>query len=176
MNFLPYISDQDVKHILVNLKVNNVCGIDLINHRILEEAASVISKPLTLLFNKSINMGQFSYQWKLANLLPIHKGNETHLVNNYRPISLLSCLGKTFERCVFKHVFNYLHGNRIISINQSGFIPGDSTASHLVSIHHDICMALENHNDVQLIFSDISKALDKVWHAGLFTQNEKYWH
>ena len=85
-------------------------------------------------------MGLFPNQWKLANLVPIHKGKETHLVNNYRPISLLSCLGKTFERCVFKHVFNYLHENRITSINQSGFIPGDSTVNQLVSIHHDICI------------------------------------
>ena len=86
MNFLPYISDQDVNDILVNLKVKKTCGIDLINHRLLKEAASIISKPLALLFNKSLNMGLFPNQWKLANLVPIHKGKETHLVNNYRPI------------------------------------------------------------------------------------------
>ena len=78
-----------MKDILVNLKVNKACGIDLINDRLLKEAASIISKPLALLFNKSLNMGLFPNQWKLANLVPIHKGKKkTHLINNYRPISL----------------------------------------------------------------------------------------
>ena len=76
-------------------------------------------------------------------------------------------MGKVFERCMFKYIFNYLRDNKLISVNQSGFIPGDSTVNQLVSIHHDICMALENHTDIQLIFFDISKAFDKVWHKGL---------
>ena len=66
-----------------------------------------------------------------------------------------------------KYLFNYLRDNKIVSIHQSGFIPGDSTVNQLVSIHHDLCKALENYNDIQLIFFDISKAFDKVWHKGL---------
>ena len=101
----------------------------------------------------------------MANLVPIHKANEKNLLKNYRPISLLSCLGKVFERCIFKYLFNYLRDNDIVSIHQSGFIPGDSTVNQLVSIH--LCRALENHNNVQLIFFDISRAFDKFWHKGL---------
>ena len=44
-----------------------------------------------------------------------------------------------------------MRDNELISVNQSGFIPGDSTVNQLVSIHQDICMALENHTDRQLI-------------------------
>ena len=91
----------------------------------------------------------------MANLVPIHKGNEKNLIKNYIPISLLSCL------------FNYLRDNKLKSIHQSGFITGDSTVNQLVSIHHGVCMSLENQNDIQLIFFDISKAFDKVWHKGL---------
>ena len=139
----------------------------MVNHRLLKESANIISKSLSLLFNKSLNMGRFPSKWKLANLVSIHKGKDTHIIMNYRPISLLSCLGKTFERCVFKHIFNYLRAHNIISIHQSRFTPGDSTVNQILSIHHDICMALENREDVQLIFFDISKAFDKVWHKGL---------
>ena len=62
------------------------------------------------------------------------------------------------------YLFHYLRDNKIVSIHQSGFIPGDGTVNQLVSIHHELCEALENHNDVQFIFFDISKAFDKVWH------------
>ena len=75
-------------------------------------------------------------------------------------------MGKVFERCIFRYLFNYLCDNKIVSIHQSGLIPGDSTVNQLVSIHHDLCKALENHNDIQLIFFDISKPFDKVWHKG----------
>ena len=158
------ITCQDV---LLNLKLNKACGLDMINHRLLKESVDIISKPLTCIFNKSLSLGRFPNQWKMANLVPIHKANEKRLLKNYRPISLLSCLGKVFERCIFKYLFNYLRDNKIVSIHQLGFIPGVSTVNQLVSIHHDLCKSLENHNDIQLIFFDISKAFDKVWHKGL---------
>ena len=50
---------------------------------------------------------------------------------------------------------------------QTGFTPGDSTSNQLVSIYHDVCTALDDHKDIQLIFFDISKAFDEVWHKGL---------
>ena len=161
------ITCQDVKDVLLNLKLNKACGLDMINHRLLKESVIIISKPLACIFNKSLRLGRFPNQWKMANLVPIHKANEKNLLKNYRPISLLSCLGKVFERCIFKYVFNYLRDNDIVSIHQSGFIPGDSTVNQLVSIHHDLCKALENHNNVHLIFFNIFKAFEKVWYKGL---------
>ena len=100
--------------------------------------------------------------WKLANVTPIYKSKDSNIMNNYRPISLLSCLGKVFE-----HLFNYLRDHKLISIHQSGFTPGDCTTNQLVSMYHEVCTALENQNNIQLIFLDISKAFDKVWHKGL---------
>ena len=103
----------------------------------------------------------------MANVTPIYKSKDSNILNNYRPISLLSCIGKVFERCVFKHLFNYLHDHKLISIHQSGFTPGDCTTNQLVSMYHEVCTALENQNNIQLIFFDVSKAFDKFWHKGL---------
>jgi hypothetical protein len=55
-------------------------------------------------------------------------------MKNYRPISLISIIGKVMERCVYKHIYNFLLENRIISFNQSGFTPGDS-ADMLNNLH-----------------------------------------
>ena len=112
----------------------------------------------------------------MANLIPIHKGNEKNLIKNYRLISLLSCLEKVCERCIFKYLFNYLRDNKVKSIHQSEFITGDSTVNQLVSIHHEVCMSLENQNDIQLIFFDISKAFGKVWHKGLLPKLKCNWY
>ena len=107
----------------------------------------------------------------MANVIPIYKSKDSSNITNYRTISLLNCLGKVFERCVFKHLFNYLREHKLISMYQSGFTPGDSTTNQLVSIYH-VCTALENQADIQLIFFDISKAFDKVWHKGLLFKLE----
>ena len=62
---------------------------------------------------------------------------------DYRPISLLSCVGKTFERVVFKHVSNYVLDNKLLCKYQSGFVPGCSTVHQLIEIFHKICMSLD---------------------------------
>ena len=51
---------------------------------------------------------------------------------------------------------------------QSGFRPGDSAINQLIFFVHKISVALESGREVRAVFLlDISKAFDKVWHAGL---------
>ena len=84
-------------------------------------------------------------------------------VSNYRPISLISCVEKSFERIVFKNVYNHLMANSLIYKFQSGFLPGHSTVHHHTCLH----VALENYETTCHFFCDISKAFDRVWHRGL---------
>ena len=55
--------------------------------------------------------------WKLANVTPIFKKGDKQLIENYRPISLLN------------NLYSYLNVNNLITNNQSGFRPGDSTTN-----------------------------------------------
>ena len=67
-----------------------------------------------------IDTGIFPYQWKEANVTPVHKKKDKQTVSNYRPISLLPLFAKVFERIVFKNLYNYLKLNNLITVNQSG--------------------------------------------------------
>ena len=53
---------------------------------------------------------------------------------------------------------------------QSGFMPKDSTTHQLVYLYHVLGEALDNNKEVCVEFGDISKAFDRVWHAGLLTK------
>ena len=107
--------------------------------------------------------------WKLANVTPIHKKEDKQQVKNYRPISLLHICGKIFEKIIFNNLYSYLNANNLITKNQSGFRPGDSTTNQLLYLVNEIHQAFENPNslEVRAVFLDISKAFDKVWHDGL---------
>ena len=168
-----HVSEQEVLDILKCLDISKASGPDGISPKLLKEAASIIHKPLTILFNMSLTQKQFPSIWKEANVTPLYKKGEENSCSNYRPISLLSCTGKVFEKVVFKHVFNFFRDNLVISPNQSGFIPGDSTVNQLVSLYHELSLAVDQQKEVRVVFLDISKAFDKVWHAGLLYKLEK---
>ena len=110
--------------------------------------------------------------WKQANITPIFKKNDVSDPTNYRPISLLSSIGKELEKLVHKRIFNFFRDNQVVTTPQSGFAPGDSTVNQLLDICNTFCKALDEGKEVHAIFCDISKAFDRVWHKGLLLKLE----
>ena len=64
-------------------------------------------------------------------------------------------------------MFRFLNKNNLISSNQSGFRPGDSSIYQLLSITHEIYKSFEDGFEVRGVVLDISKAFDKVWDKGI---------
>ena len=124
-----------------------------------------------LFFTKFVNfsfaLGQYPTAWKMANVVPIFKKGNSQLKVNYRPVSLLPCLSKICEKVVFVRLYNFLLEIGYLYKLQSGFRPGDSTVNQLLYFVHQIYCAFEAGKEVRMVFLDISKAFDKVWHAGL---------
>ncbi len=167
------ITREEVLDQLQLLDTSKAFGPDKISPKFLKEGAAELAGPLQKLFNCSIAQSVFPNIWKYANVLPLHKKNSKDNVNNYRPISLLSCVSKVFERIVFKHIYNHLRDNFVLSQHQSGFLPGRSTITQLLEVYNSFCQALDNGKEIRVIFLDISKAFDRVWHKGLLHKLKK---
>ena len=148
-------------------KMSKASGPDLISPRLLKEGADILAYPFSIVFNRSLNQGYFPHSWKEANVSPIFKKDDRSLPSNYRPISLLCQAGKVMERCIHKHLYNYVLSNHILTPLQSGFVSGDSTTFQLLHTYHMFCEAVDNGKEVRAVFCDISKAFDRVWHKGL---------
>ena len=71
---------------------------------------------------------------------------------------------------MFDAIYKFLCENQLLTPNQSGFRPGDSTINQLLSVTHKIYSSFEEFpsRETRAVFLDISKAFDKVWHDGLF--------
>ena len=89
--------------------------------------------------------------------------------NEYRGISLLSCIGKLSERVIRNRLYFFLEKKKLIVDEQSGFRNKRGTADNLLFMTQKIQERLNKLNGSKVcgIFFDISKAFDKVWHAGL---------
>ena len=88
----------EVRTILKSLVTGKASGPDLINNRILKELADVLAEPLTDLFNITRSVSTVPDIWKRGNVTPIHKKDSKSEVENYRPITLLSHVGKILEK------------------------------------------------------------------------------
>ena len=111
------------------------CGLKLV----------VITFPLKLIFKSMINEGVFPDDWKKSNVVPIHKKESKNLIKNYRPVSILPMFSKVFERLVFNTLFNFFLQNKLFTPCQSGFIPGDSCVSQLLSV---IKVLIDTHSTI----------------------------
>ena len=113
--------------------------------------------------HKSLKMSQIPMEWKLANITPIHKqGNKNH-VGNYGPISLLSIVSKTLERCILNHISQHIQSN--IHSAQFGFVNGRFCATQLLSILNIVGKNLDNGLETDVVFMDISKTFGTVDHS-----------
>ncbi|KAK6174541.1 hypothetical protein SNE40_017797 [Patella caerulea] len=166
----PFFSIEEVSNVLLSLNINKATGPDHVNNRILKSSFKTLSKPLSILFNILFQFGTFPNIWKLANVVPVYKKGDIHDVCNYRPISLLSCLGKVFEKCLHKYLNNFLIENETISPFQSGFKQNDSTIYQLIEINDYIAKALDDGHEIKAVFCDVSRAFDRVWHKGLLNK------
>lgn len=165
-------SENELNDLINLLDVAKACGYDGVSNRIIKICSNGILKSFTRLINRSFSFGQFPHQWKFANVFPLFKKNSRELKVNYRPVSLLSSLSKLCEKVIFIRLYNFLLEIRFFYKFQSGFRPGDSTINQLIYICHQIYTALENGLEARMVFLDVSKAFDKVWHKGLLYKLE----
>ena len=155
-----YITEQDIKDILQTLKIGKACSDNGITHQMLKSTSEIICIPLTIIFNFSLQKGIFSSTWNIARVMPAFKKDDKSSPSNYRPISLLSCIGKVMERAVYKYTYNFIFEHSLLYAYQLRFINGHSTVYQLLEMYQSVCQNLDERLSTILIFCDISKAFE----------------
>ena len=93
---------------------------------------------------------------------------------NYRPVSLLSVFSKVFEKLVNNRIVDHLEKCGLFSDFQHGFRSSRSTADLLTVVSDRIARAFNRSGATRAVALDISKAFDRVWHAGLLHKLKSY--
>ena len=93
----------------------------------------------TSFFNIILDSGNILSDWTRGIIIPIYKNKGSKRdPANYRPITLLSCLGKRFTSILNKRLYKYLDENNLLSETQSGFRKEYSTIDNIFAF---ICPA-----------------------------------
>ena len=125
--------------------------------------------------NASLMMGHVPCSWKNAFIILLLKpGKERSQASSYRPISLLSCVGKVLEKIIKQRLLFELNYRNILPRHQAGFLEGKSTMYNIFRLNRCARQALDKRHHAAVIFFDIKSAFDSVWHDGLIYKMKDY--
>ena len=142
--------------------------------KIFKSILPIIVEPLTHIVNLSLVNGILPEICKKACVTPIHKNGDKLDTNNYRPISILSIMGKCIEYFVSKQLTKYMETNDIFCDNQYGFRKNHSTTFLMLDIFDEIYTSKTSGQKPAIIFLDIKKAFDTVDHDILIDKLRYY--
>ncbi|GFS48780.1 probable RNA-directed DNA polymerase from transposon X-element [Trichonephila clavipes] len=143
-------------------------GLDQISNRMLKNLPLKFLFFITFLINQLFKNNYFPDSWKTAVVIPILKPDKNpELAQNYRPISLLSCLSKVYEFVLMQRLNQHCAAVNFIIPQQCGFRPKCSTVHQLLRVTELIHSGFAKHEATGILFLDIAKAFDKIWHDGL---------
>ena len=94
-------------------------------------------------------------------LLPKEKSAILH-VHQTRPISLLPCLGKVYERCFLVYLRKWMKDNAVLPPEQSGFREHHSTTTRFVQFREHISTGLLQQTASLVMYVDFTKAFDQL--------------
>ena len=161
------ISKREIKEVVKKLK-NTSPGQDRILNIMLKNLSEDNIEMLVELFNISWASASIPIDWKEGIICPIPKpGKNLSQVNSYRPITLLSCLGKVLEKIIKNRLGYEMEKKELYHYSQLGFRKGKGTRDALVRLKQYISDAAEQNRVCIVVYLDIESAYDRVWHEGL---------
>ncbi len=163
------ITENEIIKSIKKLKNRKSPGPDLIVNEMLKYGQHILLPCITKIFNRVLQSGIYPDNWSSGFVIPIHKKGDPKDPNNYRGITLTSCLGKLFNAVLNNRLDEFITKNKLVHENQIGFSKRSRTSDHIFVLKTLIDKITKRDKGVlYTCFVDFHKAFDTVSHAGLF--------
>ena len=158
----------EVTSLLKGCRNNTSPGEDTIPYMALKNLPEDGLLAISRIYNLCLRRGYFPIQWKHAIGSMIPKPQKPKdLATSYRPISLLNCLGKLFEKVIATRIQEFADDHDLINKWQRPYQPQKEANEHIHIINQYLMKARNTKRITALLLIDIEKAFDAVWHNGL---------
>ena len=152
----------EIQEEIKNLNNKKSTGHDGISSKMVKFSAPVLADHLALFSISASKKKCFPNFLKIAKISTLYKIGDKTEPDNYRPISLLSCISKLFEKLNFKRIANFAAKNNLIDKHQFGFRSNHSCTHAILSITDFFCESIDNKKFGYSCFIDLKKAFDTV--------------
>ena len=165
----PFVfSINDLHRSIRRLKTKTSSGHEKVSNKLLKSIPISHYGFILQTFNALLIENTYPQHWKLSKMILLPKEKTAILsVNQTRPISLLPCLSKVYERCFLVYLRQWMKDNAILPPEQSGFREHHSTTTRFVQFLQHISTGLLQQTASLVIYIDFTKAFDQLWHDGL---------
>ena len=164
------LGEERVKETIQRLREDSAPGPDLIPNKLLIETVNEISRPLAILFEKSLRERRIPGDWRSAKVTPIFKKGSKAVPGNYRPVSLTSATCKLMERIVKEDIEMHVERNGLLKPSQHGFRQGRSPQTNLIEFMEQTTIWMDEGRSFDVIYLDFAKAFDVVCHKRLMVK------
>lgn len=162
------ITGSEISAVIRKLKLRKASGLDGINNECLKRLPRKSIEFLAIVFNACLRRGYFPRDFKNAKVIPIRKLNKpADCPSSYRPISLLSTIGKVFERILCNKLSTFIEVEEVFPSYQFGFRREHNTTHSLVRIRNWVTTNFDCQKSTAMVLLDVKAAFDSVWHEGL---------
>ena len=168
------ITEEEILRVVKNLKSNKASGYDDIVNEHIKSTINIFLPIYCKLFNIVLNSGLFPESWSEGVIFPIYKNKgDTKDPSSYRPITLVSCLSKTFTSVLNDRLCELSDEVGLISESQTGFRKGYSTLDNIFSLHALISIYMSLGKILYCTCFDFSKAFDTITRSSLWVKLQK---
>ena len=146
---------------------------DCIHPKILKEGKEALIEPLKHIYSLSLREGKLPDMWKRGTITALHKGEDRHQAENYRPVTITSILCRMLERILKKPLLKHIEENNLLADEQHGFVGRRSCLSNLLLNMEIITENYDKGLPMDQIYLDLQKAFDSVPHQRLLCKLQK---
>ena len=114
---------------------------------------------LSLFLNFVFTEGIFSRNCKIARITSVCKSGAKEEMNNYRPISILTCFSRIIEKILFVRLSSCFKKRNAIYKNQYGFHSNISTSHAMLDVVTSSFVNIDDHSFMELALVDLKKHL-----------------
>ena len=154
---------EELEECCKKLRYGKANGYDDSCNEMLISLARTYPKVLLKLFNNILESSEVIPDWALGMIVPLHKDGPRLDPNNYRGITLISCLGKLFLSILNARLVIFAKEHRLLSPAQLGFVAENRCSDAHIIIYNLIRKKCHEQNSkIFSCFVDFKKAFDSV--------------